>query len=186
MIEVGDKYLLPQWLAHGAMGLGIDLIHGGNSKEGLEQLAAGEAGFARMGWRLMLIELLSYRVRALHQAGDPTAALAQLTQLFDAVEETNERYYEPELWRLRGALSLATGLRGEVAETSFRKAIEVAERQGSKSFQLRAACDLARLYASHSDRAEALAILQPTYGWFTEGFDTPDLREAKALLDELG
>jgi len=72
----------------------------------------------------------------------------------------------------------------KAAETSFGRAIEIAERQGSKSFQLRAACDLARLYAAHSDRAEALAILQPTYGWFTEGFDTPDLKDAKALLDE--
>jgi predicted ATPase len=62
---------------------------------------------------------------------------------------------------------------------------EIAERQGSKSFQLRAACDLARLYAARSGRAEALSILEPTYGWFTEGFGTPDLKEAKALLEEL-
>jgi class 3 adenylate cyclase len=184
MIEVADKYLLPLWLAHGAMGLGIDLIRGGNSKEGLEQLTAGEARFARMGWRLMLIEYGSYRVRALHQDGHTSAAFAELAKLFDAVEETNERYYEPELWRLRGTLSLVAR-QEKAAETSIRKAIEVAERQGSKSFQLRAACDLGRLHAARGDRAEALAILEPAYGWFTEGFETPDLKEAKALLDEL-
>src|SRR5205823_14583705 len=101
------------------------------------------------------------------------------------VEETNERYYEPELWRLQGTLCSATEAVGKGAETSFSKAIAVAKRQGSKSFGLRAACDLARLYAARSDRAEALAILEPTYGWFTEGYDTPDLKEAKALLEEL-
>jgi class 3 adenylate cyclase/tetratricopeptide (TPR) repeat protein len=185
MIEVADKYLLPLWSAHGAMGLGIDLIRGGNSKEGLEQLTAGEARFARMGWRLMLIEYLSYRVRALHQAGDTSAAFGVLAELFDAVEETNERYYEAELWRLHGTLSLARGGQKEAAETSFRKAVELAERQGSKSFQLRAACDLARLHAARGDRTEALAILEPTYSCFTEGLDTPDLKEGKALLDEL-
>jgi class 3 adenylate cyclase len=184
MIEVGERYLLPLWLAHGAMGLGIDLIRGGNSKEGLEQLTTGEARFARMGWRLMLIEYLSYRVRGLHQAGDTSAAFAELAKLLNAMEETNERYYEPELWRLHGTLSLAEG-KGEAAETTFRKAIEVAERQGSKSFQLRAACDLARLYAARSDRAAARGILEPTYTWFTEGFDTSDLKGAKALLVEL-
>jgi tetratricopeptide (TPR) repeat protein len=184
LVEIGNKYLLPLWSADGTMGLGIDLIRGSNSKEGLEQLTAGEARFARMGWRLMLIEYLSYKVRALHQAGDTSTGLTELAKLFDAVEETNERYYEPELWRLRGTLCLAEG-QEKAAETSFGRAIEIAERQGSKSFQLHAACDLARLYAAHSDRAAARGILEPIYTWFTEGFDTSDLKEAKALLDEV-
>jgi predicted ATPase len=185
LVEIGDKYLLPVYSAIGDMSLGIICIRSGNGKEGLEQLGAGMAKFARIEWRLLFVEFGSHRVTALHQAGDARAAFVELADLFDAAEETNERYYEPELWRLRGTLSLAMEVGGEVAATNFRKAFEVAERQGSKSFQLRAACDLARLYAAHSDRAGALAILQPTYGWFTEGFDTPDLKEAKALLEEL-
>ena len=185
LVEIGNKYLLPVFSAMGAIGLGADLIRRSNGREGLEQLTAGEASFARMGWRLWLIEYASYRVRALHQAGDTPAAFALLAELLDAVEETNERYYEPELWRLHGTLSLTMEGQQKAAETGFRKAIEVAESQGSRSFQLRAACDLARLSAARGDRAPALAILEPTYRWFTEGFDTPDLKEAKALLDEL-
>ncbi|TIW61020.1 MAG: hypothetical protein E5V49_13080 [Mesorhizobium sp.] len=184
LVEIGGKYLLPVYSAIGAMSLGTVGIRCGNGREGLEQLTAGLAKFSRIGWRLLCVEFGSYRVRALHQGGDTRAAFVELAELFDLVEETNERYYEPELWRLHGTLSLTEG-QGEATETSFKKAIEVAEKQGSKSFQLRATCDLARLYAARGGRAGALAILEPTYGWFTEGFDTPDLREAKALLEEL-
>ena len=185
MIEVADEYLLPFWSAIGAIHLGIELIRRGHGKEGLERLTNGEARLARVGYRMMLTEYASYKVRALQQTGDTPAAFAHLAELLDAVEETNERYYEPELWRLHGTLSSTTEGHQKAAETSFRKAIEVAESQGSRSFQLRAVCDLARLCAARGDRAEALAILEPIYDWFTEGFDTPDLREAKALLSEL-
>jgi predicted ATPase len=185
LVEIGDKYLLPVYSAIGGMSLGIVGIRCGNGREGLEQLTAGLAKFARIDWRLLFVEFGGFRVTALHQAGDTHAAFVALAELFDVVEETNERYYEPELWRLHGTLSSATEAGGKGAETSFSKAIEVAKRQGSKSFQLRATCDLARLYAARGDQAEARAMLEPTYGWFTEGFNTPDLKEAKALLEEL-
>lgn len=184
LVTVGDKYLLPVYSAIGTMSLGILGIRCGNATNGLQQFVAGLAKFALIEWRLLLVEFGSYRVTALHQTGDTRAALAELTKLLDAVEETDERYYEPELWRLRGTLCLAMVGQERAAEVSFGRAIEIAERQGSKSFRLRAACDLARLYAVRGDRAEAVEILQPTCGWFTDGFDTPDLREAKALLDE--
>jgi predicted ATPase len=185
LVAIGDKYLLPVYSAIGNMSLGILGIRSGSVTEGLQQLTAGLAKFARIEWRLLFVEFGSYRVIALHQAGDTGAAFVELAKLLDAVEETNERYYEPELWRLHGTLSLAMEGQEKAAETSFGRAIEIAERQGSKSFQLRAACDLARLYAARSDRAAARGILEPIYTWFTEGFDTSDLKEAKALLDEL-
>jgi predicted ATPase len=72
------------------------------------------------------------------------------------------------------------------AESSFRRAIETASKQGAKSWELRAATSMARLWRDQGKRTEARDLLAPIYGWFTEGFDTPDLKEAKALLDELG
>jgi predicted ATPase len=101
-------------------------------------------------------------------------------------EETAARYYEAELNRLEGELLLPSKEPDESqAEASFRKGIAIARGQGAKSFEVRAATSLARLLASQGRREEAHALLAPVYGWFTEGFGTKDLKEAKALLDAL-
>jgi predicted ATPase len=103
------------------------------------------------------------------------------------VEETAARYYEAELNRFEGELRLAAEAPDESwAEASFRKAVAIAHRQGAKSFELRAVTSLARLLACQDRREEAHALLAPVCGWFTEGFDTRDLKDAKALLDEVG
>ena len=100
--------------------------------------------------------------------------------------ETEERYYEAELHRLRGELLLMrTDADREGAELCFRKAIDIARRQSAKSWELRATTSLARLLAKQGNTDEARAMLPEIYGWFTEGFDTPDLKDAKTLLDEL-
>ena len=98
-----------------------------------------------------------------------------------------EGNYEAELCRLKGELLLqqATGSDGE-AETCFRQALDIARRQQAKSLELRAAVSLSRLWRYQGKRAEAYDLLAPIYSWFTEGFDTADLQEAKALLEELG
>jgi predicted ATPase len=102
------------------------------------------------------------------------------------VEETEARVSEAELNRLEGDLLLASKEPDEKrAAASFRKAIAVARGQGARSFELRAATSLARLLARQGRRAEARDLLAPIYGWFTEGFDTSDLKDAKALLDQL-
>ena len=112
--------------------------------------------------------------------------LKSLDDAFDAVRRNDERLWEPELHRLKGELllSLSDG-NGAEAETCFKKAIEIAQDQSAKSFELRAAMDLARLWQGEGKRSEARDLLAPIYGWFTEGFDTTDLKGAKALLDEL-
>ena len=98
-----------------------------------------------------------------------------------------ERYWEAELYRVRGELLLAysTAQHAE-AETSFRQALDMARHQQAKSLELRAAMSLSRLWQQQGKRVEARELLAPIYGWFTEGFDTADLQEAKALLAELG
>jgi predicted ATPase len=100
------------------------------------------------------------------------------------VEKTGERLLAAELNRLKGRLLLRQG-HSEAAEELYRKALSIAEEQGAKLWELRAAVSLARLRRDQGRCADARDLLAPVYGWFTEGFDTPDLKEAKALLDEL-
>ena len=100
------------------------------------------------------------------------------------VEETGERFVEAEIHRVEGNLLLAENGSAE-AEACYARALEVARAQQARSLELRAACDLARLWAKRGDRARAAELLAPVHGWFTEGFDTADLKEAKALFDAL-
>jgi predicted ATPase len=123
-------------------------------------------------------------------------ANAGLDQLDDArqrideavavVEATGERWYEAEILRMAGEIALMSSVPDAAkAQARFERALEIARAQQARSWELRAARSLARLWRDHGRRAEAHDVLAPVYGWFTEGFDTPDLREAKALLDEL-
>ncbi len=118
--------------------------------------------------------------------GQPETGLALLTEALTLVDTTGERLYEPELYRLKGVLLLQQSSDNQAeAETCFHHALDIARNQQAKSFELRAATSLARLWQQHGKRQEAHDLLAPVYGWFTEGFDTADLQSAKALLDEL-
>src|SRR5467141_5437468 len=121
--------------------------------------------------------------------GQTDEGLRVLAEAFAAVATTAERRWEAELYRLRGQLLLqAAGRKRQAEETPeayFRQALEAARQQQAKSLELRAAMSLSRLWQQQGKRDEALALLAPVYGWFIEGFDTADLQEAKALLEEL-
>jgi predicted ATPase len=112
-----------------------------------------------------------------------TEGLNYLAEAELIIETSNDRYHEAELHRVRGDLLSAIGDPG--AESCYQQAIAVAKRQSAKMFELRAATRLARLWSDQGKRTEARDLLAPIYGWFTEGFDTPVLQDAKALLDEL-
>jgi len=121
---------------------------------------------------------------ALAQQGEYGAALATTREGFAAQEETGQRQWEAELHRLEGIA--LTGLnRLEESQTAHEAALRIARRQQAKAYELRAATSLARLWGERGGRAEARNLLAPVYGWFTEGLDTADLKQAKALLDEL-
>jgi predicted ATPase len=107
-----------------------------------------------------------------------------LDEALQVVERTGERWFAAELNRHKGQLLLRQG-HAKAAEELYRKALGIAEEQEAKLWELRAAGSLARLRRDQGRRAEARDLIAPVYGWFTEGFDTPDLKEAKALLDEL-
>ena len=107
-----------------------------------------------------------------------------LAEAGEIIERTEERYNEVELHRLRGDLLNTTGDQA-AAERNYHQALEVAKRQRAKLWELRAATSLTRLWRDQGKRCEARDLLAPVYGWFTEGFDTPILKDAKVLLDQL-
>jgi predicted ATPase len=113
-------------------------------------------------------------------------ALSVLAEALTLVHRSRDRYWEAELHRLKGEMLRTQAIPDQAqAETCFQQALAIARRQQAKSLELRAAMSLARLWQHQGKRAEAGALLVPIYGWFTEGFDTVDLREVKALLEEL-
>jgi predicted ATPase len=117
-------------------------------------------------------------------AGEFEEAAFLLDDALQIVERTGERWFEAELNRHKGQLLLRQG-HSEAAEELYQKALSIAREQEAKLWELRAAASLAQLRRDQGRRAEARDLLAPVYGWFTEGFGTPDLKEAKALLDGL-
>ena len=118
--------------------------------------------------------------------GHPEDGLQALAEAHTLVEQQEERWWEAEVYRLRGVLLLRQpGTPQAEAETWLQRALDVARRQEAKSLELRTAMSLSRLWQRQGKRAEARELLAPVYGWFTEGFDTADLQEAKALLEGL-
>jgi predicted ATPase len=119
--------------------------------------------------------------------GQTAEGLDAIAEALALVASTNERFYEAEIYRVKGELLLKHGgsNTGAEAERCFRQALDIARVQSAKSWELRSATSLARLWRDQGRRAQARDLLAPVYGWFTEGFDTADLKDAKALLDEL-
>ena len=120
------------------------------------------------------------------ETGSLDDGLNALTEALAAADENGIRFYEAETYRLKGELLLRQNDSNTAeAQSCFQRAIEIARKQSAKSWELRAATSLARLFAKQGRRDEARAILAEIYNWFTEGFDTADLKDARALLDEL-
>ncbi len=149
-------------------------------REGLDAYRATGAQFQNTHHLVLLAETL-------WSAGSPEEGLEALAEAATQAESSGERYCEAEIHRLRGELLLAQSADNRAAaEASFRQALDVARAQEARSLELRAAASLARLWAEQGKRDDARALLAPVYNWFTEGFETADLKEAKALLDQLG
>ena len=171
------------WGGTGTCYQGEALVMLGQVQEGMAQIREGIAIKKSMFVRLHLPRTLGSLAEAQAKAGHPEEGLTTLGEALVLVEETDERHWEAELHRLRGDLLLMQGDDAE-AEVSLKKAIGVARRQSAKSWELRASTSLARLWQKQGKVDEAGQMLGEIYDWFTEGFDTPDLREARALLEE--
>jgi predicted ATPase len=177
----------PSWLGTEASYHGEALAMLGRIEEGTTLMRQGLARKHSTGARCASSGTLCALAEVQARAGQPEAGLTIMHQALALVEETDERYYEAELHRVRGELLRARRAQGDEAEAeaSFHKAIEVARRQQAKSWELRATLSLCRLLRQRGRVDEARQRLAETYGWFTEGFDTADLREARDLLEEL-
>jgi predicted ATPase len=142
-------------------------------------------------WRAMGAELgrpyyLGLLAEAYGKVGQTEAGLSALAEALGAMDNHGECYWKAELYRLKGELLLAGSATQHAAvQTYYARALDVARSQQAKSLELRAAISLSRLWQRQVKRAEAYQLLAPSYNWFTEGFDTADLREAKALLAEV-
>ena len=174
-------------MAFGAILGGWALAQQGQAQEGIEQITQGLRALCATGSALLRPYYLALLVEAYATLGEPAAGLTVLADAWTQASTTGERWYEPEMYRLKGALLLQQHADNQAeAEASFQHAISIAQSQQAKSWELRAATSLARLWQSQGKRQEAHDLLAPVYNWFTEGFDTLDLKEAKALLEVLG
>jgi predicted ATPase len=165
---------------------GWAIVEEGEAEEGLARLRTGLDAYRATGGKVWEARSLGLCADACLESGRIADGLSAVREALAGVEETEARYYEAELNRLEGELLLSSKEPDESrAEASFRKAIAIAAGQEAKSWELRAATSLARLMARQGRREEARALLAPVHDWFTEGSDTADLKDAKALLDEL-
>jgi len=186
-ITISIEHGFPFWFAMGTCLYGWALAQQGQGAEGIEQGRQGIAAWRATGAELAQPHWLSLLAETYGHVGQVEAGLEVLDEALERVDVHGERYSEAKLHRLQGALLLVLSTDNTTeAQACFHRALDIAHRQEAKSLELRAAVSLSRLWQQQGKRAEACELLTPIYGWFTEGFDTPDLREAKALLDELG
>ena len=158
----------------------------GQETEGVALMRQGLRDRRARGMELTRPSYLPLLAEAYGNHRQAEEGLVVLAEALSLVAKNGERYYEAELYRLKGALLLRQVAPDEPqAEACIQKALDIARHQHAKSWELRAATGLARLWQSQDKRQEAHDLLAPVYGWFTEGFDTADVQEAKALLEEL-
>jgi predicted ATPase len=175
-----------QYLALGMIMRGWALAVQGQGEEGIAQLHQGLATVKAAGSELDRPRFLLMLAEAYGSVGQLEAGLSTVTEALATVHKTGERWWEAELHRLQGDLLLALSVEQHIeAETCLHQALDIARRQQAKSLELRAAMSLTRLWQGQGKHAEARQLLAPIYVWFTEGFDTADLREAKGLLEAL-
>jgi predicted ATPase len=172
------------WLAFGNVMRGWSLAMLGRVDEAIELLLKGLAGCGETGCGVVMPFWLAVAAEIYGGAGQSEQALHLLAQAEDMIERTGENWPEAKVHRLRGMLLL--GMRDAAgAEKGLHRALEVARQQSARFGELRAALALARLWYGEDRRRDAYELFAPVYGWFTEGFDIPHLKEAKALLEEL-
>jgi predicted ATPase len=184
LVRVSEKAGLHTFARVGACYGYEAIVWLGQAQDGIALLRRGLAVRRDIGtWRHLAGTMIAL-AEAQAEARQLEEGLATLSEALAFVERTGERHWEAELYRLRGELLLARGDDGG-AEASLLTAVDISRRQNAKSWELRASTSLARLWQISGRTREARELLAPVYGWFTEGFDTPDLKEAEALLAEL-
>jgi predicted ATPase/class 3 adenylate cyclase len=183
-ISIEQDFLL--WAALGTSLRGWALAMQGQGEEGMRQVRQGLATWRATGAAVHIPYFCTVLAEVCDHLGHPEDGLQALAEAHTLVEQHDQRWWEAEVYRLQSVLLLRQpGTPQAEAEAWLQRALDVARRQHAKSLELRAALSLSRLWQQQGKRDEARQLLAPIYGWFTEGFDTADLQEAKALLQEL-
>ncbi len=184
LTAVATEQSFPYWRAQGAAYRGWVKVKAGDVPDGISLLRSGLTAFRNTGAKMWTTYYTALLARAYEIAGQIEDGLTVSNDALQIVEGTGERWFAAELNRYKGQLLLRQG-QLEAAEELYRKALSIAQEQGAKLWELRAAVSLARLRRKQARHAEAHYLLAPVYGWFTEDFDRPDLQKAKALLEAL-
>jgi predicted ATPase len=184
LVAVATEQGFPFRRAMGTISRGWVKIKNGYVAEGISLLRSGLAAYRATGAEVWVPYYIALLAGACEIAGQIGESLSLLDEAFQIVERTGERWFEAELHRHKGQLLLQRG-HAEAAEDLYRKALSIAHEQSAKLWELRAMTSLARLRRDQGYPAKACDLLAPIYGWFTEGFATLDLKDARALLDQL-
>ena len=186
LFVLADEKRAPQWKAIGLMHQGDVFALTGKPAEAVQTLTSGITAYRSTGATVVLPWNLSNLAHAHAELGQFDDAWRCIGEAMTAVEMTKETWFEADIHRIAGDIALMLPEPDAAkAEAYFERALAVAREQQAKSWELRAAMSMARLKRDQGKRDEARALLASVYGWFTEGFDTLDLKEAKALLDQL-
>jgi predicted ATPase len=184
-VALATEQGFPFWAALGTSLRGWALAMQGQGEEGMAQVRQGLAAYRAIGAVMFVPCFCTWLAEIATHLGHPEDARQALAEAYTLLEQHEERFWEAEVYRLQGVLLLQQpGTPQEEAEPWLQQALDVARRQQAKSLELRAAMSLSRLWQQQGKRAEARALLAPIYNWFTEGFDTADLQEARALIEE--
>jgi predicted ATPase/DNA-binding winged helix-turn-helix (wHTH) protein len=201
VLALAIEYGFPLWTGAGTVSRGWALAEQGMIEEGISQIHQGLLALQAIGSESQRPHYLGLLAEIYGKAGQPHIGLTFIEEALSTLEKTGERFWEAELYRIKGNLVLQSRVQSPESEVSqsqilnpkaqaeveayFLKAIEIARQQQAKSLELRATMSLARFWQQRDKRNEACNRLSAIYNWFTEGFDTADLQEAKALLDKL-
>jgi len=184
LISLSEEHDFPAMLGYGTFFSGWATADAGQINEGIALMEQGLPLVASTGRGVTRPYMLGILACAKADLGDLAEARGLVDEALHGTELTGERWWEAELHHIKGRLATANGEHDE-SETHFQRSIAVSRRQGAKMLELRTSTSLARFWRDQGKHVEARDLLVPIYGWFTEGFDTPDLKEAKALRDML-
>jgi predicted ATPase len=192
-VQLGEAVALTEekgaahWKAEAMVLQGCVFALTGKASNAIRMINSGLSAYRSTGTTLRVPEYLSYLARAYADIGGFDDAWRCIVEAMTAAETTKEKWYEAEINRIAGVIALNSPERDATkAEGYFDRARAIARRQQAKSWELRASMSLARLWRDQGKVQQARELLAPVYGWFTEGFDTRDLKEARGLLEELG
>lgn len=186
VVALADEKGTLFWRAFGMMNQGCILALTGKASDAVQTLTSATTAYQSTGATLFMPWYLSDLAMSYAELAQFDEARRCISEAMTAIETSEERWYEAEFNRIAGEIALKSPKPDKAkAEAYFDRALAVARQQQAKSWELRAAMSMTRLWRDQNKRHEARDLLAPVYGWFTEGFDTLDLKEAKALLDEL-